>query len=70
MSDAAEPAKAQAVAEDPALRDCLYLLTQGVPFDVAFSLDPTMRLAWCVILGEIAGGEFSWARMAWEQREA
>lgn len=62
--------EARAIANDPALRDCLYLTSKGVPFDVAFSLDTATRLAWCVILGEVSdGGTFSWDRMTWEKRD-
>ena len=59
---------AQAIAGDAELRDCLLLVTKGVPFDVAFALDETTRIAWCVIIGELDGATFDWGRMAWEQR--
>jgi hypothetical protein len=48
--------------------DCLYLLRNGVPFDVAFSLPPEDRLAWIVALGRLDGGEFDFARMEWSKR--
>ena len=61
-------AAARAIAEDGELRDCLLLVTKGVPFDVAFALDATTRMAWCIIIGELDGATFDWGRMAWEQR--
>ncbi len=37
----------------------------GVPFDVAFSLSPAMRLAMVVGVGTLRGGRFDWETMAW-----
>jgi hypothetical protein len=48
--------------------DCLYLIRNGVPFDVAFSLTPEDRLAWVVALGTLDGLTFDFATMRWEQR--
>ena len=45
--------------------DSLYLVRNGVPFDVAFSLDPRERLAWVVIMGRLAGGVFDWSTETW-----
>ena len=47
--------------------DCLYLLRNGVPFDIAFSLLPEDRLAWIVAIGQLDGREFDFARMEWRQ---
>lgn len=42
----------------------------GVPYDVAFSLDPTTRLAYVVILGEAdSGHDFDWGTMTWKERK-
>jgi hypothetical protein len=43
----------------------LYLIRNGVPFDVAFALPAPDRLAWVVALGELDGHAFDWAAMAW-----
>ena len=43
---------AKKVADQPALREGLWLVKNGVPFDVAFSLDDTERFAWSVCMGE------------------
>lgn len=51
----------------PELRGPLVLVKQNVPFDVAFSLEPEEVMAWSIILGEIEGGVWNWARMAWEK---
>ena len=37
------------------LIDCLYLVRNGVPFDIAFSLPPDERLAFVVALGSLDG---------------
>jgi hypothetical protein len=39
-----------------------------VPFDVAFSLPPDERLGWVVALGQLDGGVFDFAAMAWKDR--
>lgn len=40
------------------LRECLYLVKNGVPFDVAFSLDRIDRAAWAIHFAEMDGAEF------------
>jgi len=37
----------------------------GVPFDVAFTLSPTSRLAWVVAIGTLKGRVFDWANAKW-----
>ena len=49
------------------LGDCLLLVQNGVPFDVAFSLGAEERLAWVVALGELAGRRWEWGAMCWAQ---
>ena len=61
-----EKSVAQTLSESGELIDCLFLVKSGVPFDVAFSLDPEMRLAFCVIFGVLGGRVFNWDRMDWE----
>jgi hypothetical protein len=39
-----------------------------VPFDIAFSLDPTDRLAWIVAIGRLDGGEFDFTTLTWKER--
>ncbi len=46
--------------------DSLYLVRNGVPFDTAFSLDDTERLAFVVALGTLAGREYDWAERRWK----
>jgi hypothetical protein len=57
---------AQILSEDPALIDGLFLVTNGVPFDVAFSLDDDERLAWVVAVGRLKGREYNWHTRQWE----
>jgi hypothetical protein len=47
---------------------CLSLVRNGVPFDVAFSLDPLDRMAYNIIFGELDGNVWSWSRMRWEPK--
>ncbi len=46
--------------------DCLFLVRNGVPFDVAFSLPEDERLAYVVALGTLAGNTFDWQAMRWK----
>lgn len=55
------------MSRHPDLIDCLYLVRNGVPFDVAFSLPPDDRLAFIVALGSLDGNEFDWSTGAWKQ---
>ncbi len=48
------------------LLDCLFLVRNGVPFDVAFSLGAGERLAWVVALHELEGRQWDWGAMRWE----
>lgn len=48
------------------LRECLWLVRHGVPFDVAFTLDDTERAAWAIIASEQGGREFDLGRMAFK----
>ncbi len=45
--------------------DCLYLVRNGVPFDVAFSLGERERLAWAVVFGRLDGRVFDWSTERW-----
>jgi hypothetical protein len=40
-----------------------------VPFDVAFSLSAEERMAFVIVLGRLAGGEFDFAAMGWKDRK-
>jgi hypothetical protein len=41
----------------------------GVPFDVAFSLNDIDRLAYEIILGRMEGNEWDWGSMGWAERK-
>ncbi len=47
--------------------DSLYLVCNGVPFDVAFSLPSEERLQWVVVVGTILGQDFDWQTRQWRQ---
>ena len=44
-------------------------MKNGVPFDLAFQLDHETRAAFCIVFGELEGGEFDWPRMAFKERK-
>ncbi len=48
--------------------DSLFLVRNGVPFDVAFALDPDERAAWVIALATLAGHRFDFNTMSWEQQ--
>lgn len=60
---------ARAMAEQPDLVQCLWLVKNGIPFDVAFSLAPDERLAWTVILSGFEGAAFDWETGEWLPRK-
>jgi len=43
--------------------ECLWLVRNGVPFDVAFALDDLTRAAWSIVFSEMEGNKFDWALM-------
>lgn len=45
--------------------DSLYLVRNGVPFDVAFTLPPDERAAWVVVMGQFDGLQFDWRDHSW-----
>lgn len=49
------------------MRECLWLVKNGIPFDVAFSLSDTHRAAWCIVFSELGGRKFNWTSMAFEE---
>jgi hypothetical protein len=50
--------------------DRLYLVRNGVPFDVACNLGRSDRLAWVVALGTLSGRHFDWPSMTWDEEAA
>jgi hypothetical protein len=45
----------------------LLLVKNNVPFDVAFAMDRTMRLAAIIVFGRMEGGHWDWERMCWRE---
>ena len=58
----------RAIVETPALNDTLFLVKNGVPFDVAFSLDDEERSAWAIIFCQFEGNKFDWTRGRWAEK--
>jgi hypothetical protein len=46
------------------VKECLWLVKNGIPFDVAFGLDDVTRTAWGIAFSEMEGARFDWTR--WE----
>lgn len=44
-------------------------MKNGVPWDVAWSMDDDWRLASLVTLGEIDGNYFDWTAMRWQEKD-
>ncbi len=57
------------LADDPDLRCRLFLVSESVPFDVAFCLDDATLKAWVVIFGEKNGGVFDWDENEWVRQD-
>ena len=49
------------------MRECLWLVRNGIPFDVAFGVDDVTRAAWCIVFSEMEGNRFDWSRMQFEE---
>ena len=41
-------------------------MKNGIPFDVAFSLDDVKRAAFSIIFSEMEGHKFNWDALDWE----
>lgn len=63
MSD---PAALAAYTQIGELRDGLFLVRNGVPFDVAFSLEGEERRAWVIVLGELDGLVWDYGAGRWD----
>jgi hypothetical protein len=50
------------------VRECLWLCKNGIPFDVAFSVDETTRTAWAIAFSEMEGHEFDWRTMRLKEK--
>ena len=47
--------------------ESLWLVKNGVPFDLAFALDEITRSAYCIVFGRFDGGAFNWDSFSWEK---
>ncbi len=50
--------------------DCLYLVRNGVPFDVAFCLPDDERMAFVIALGRLGGHVFDDRALRWKDPKA
>lgn len=49
------------------IREALWLVRNGVPFDVAFALDDVSRAGWCIVFSEMEGAKFNWHTMSFDK---
>jgi hypothetical protein len=49
----------------PGFSEALWLVKNGVPYDVAFQMDHAERMAHCVVFGELEGNEYDWTALRW-----
>jgi hypothetical protein len=52
---------------DADLSEALWLVHNGVPFDVAFQIEPTMRAAMSIRFSIFAGGKFNFETMRFDE---
>ena len=49
------------------MRECLWLVKNGIPFDVAFSVDDTKCTAWSIAFYEFESGKaYNWTTLEFE----
>jgi hypothetical protein len=51
------------------LRDRLWLVKNGVPYDVAFALPVEDVAAYGILFGEMEGGKFDWSTWQWAKKD-
>lgn len=44
-----------------------YLVRNGVPYDVAYSLPDDEVMSECIAFGILDGGEWDWTKMKWRK---
>ncbi len=49
--------------------EACWLIRNGVPFDVAFDMDETIRTAMAINFSRFEGGTFNVERLEWEKDE-
>jgi hypothetical protein len=54
---------------DAAANECLWLVHNGVPFDVAFSLDDAKRMWMAIKFSEFGGRKFNLETMEFEEEK-
>ena len=51
------------------MRECLWLVKNNIPFDVAFSLDDCERTAYAILFSEMEGNKFNFDTMRFEEQK-
>jgi hypothetical protein len=48
------------------VQNVLFLIKNGIPFDVAFSLEPAELKAWGIVFNQFEGARYDWKSDSWE----
>jgi len=51
------------------VRECLWLVRNGIPFDVAFTLPDVERTAFSIVFSELEGNEFDYNAMRFKEHK-
>jgi len=54
---------------DAGFNNALWLVKNGVPYDVAFNMGEADILAHMIVFASFEGTNFDWRRMRWEPKE-
>jgi hypothetical protein len=49
------------------IRECLWLVKNGIPFDIAFTIDDVTRAGWAIIFSEMEGNTFDFDTMSFKE---
>jgi hypothetical protein len=41
-----------------------------VPYEIAMRMSPRRRTAFCIVFGQLTGGDWDWGAMAWREKRA
>jgi hypothetical protein len=61
---------AEEIANDPIVIQTLWLVKNGIPYDIAASLDFVEAKAWAIIFGTFEGGSYDWRSDRWNKRDS
>lgn len=51
------------------MKEILWLVKNGVPYNEVFNLDDTVIVAWSILFSEMEGNKFNWSTMKFEEKK-